>query len=78
MCRRATEIRVTARIDTPGLERWRIDEDDYGDPMVFHRHADAEFPAHVIGGNGERRLAQCSNCMQYLELVGTRAAIATD
>jgi hypothetical protein len=69
---------VTARTDTPGLEYWRVDEDDYGDPMVVHRHVDAEFPAHVISRHGERQLAQCSDCMGYLELVGTRAATATD
>jgi hypothetical protein len=69
---------VTARIDTPGREHWRVEEDDYGDLMVFHRHVDAEFPAHVIGREDERQLAQCSNCMAYLELVGTTAATSTD
>jgi hypothetical protein len=69
---------TTARTDTPGLEYWRVDEDDYGEPMVFHRHVSRECPAHVIGRHGERRLAQCSECMQSLELVGTRATNATD
>jgi hypothetical protein len=65
---------ATARIDTPGREHWRIEEDDYGDPMVINRHVDAEFPAHVISRYGQRQLAQCSTCMQYIELVGMRAA----
>ena len=36
---------MTARIETPGLEHWRGDEDDYGEPMICNRHVDAEYPS---------------------------------
>ena len=63
---------MTVRTDLPLL--WEIAEDDYGDAMIFHRHVGAEYPAYIIARGGQRQLAQCSNCMQYLELVGTTDA----
>ena len=69
---------VTPRTDTLGLENWRVDEDDYGDPLVFHRHVRGEYPAPAIGRSAERQLAQCSNCMRYLELVRTTAVTTAD
>jgi hypothetical protein len=52
-------------------DHWQIEEDDYGDPMVFHRHLIEEVPAYIISGLANRRLAQCSECQQYLEFLET-------
>jgi hypothetical protein len=63
------------------VTHWRLDEDDYGQPIVFHLHVGAEVPAYVInlfGRNYDRWLAKCSACLEYLDLVGTRAVPARD
>jgi hypothetical protein len=46
---------------------WEVEQDDFGGPLIFHRHAAANVPAYVIGGDPERRVAQCSECLKYLE-----------
>jgi hypothetical protein len=70
--------RVIARAATHGLADWRIEEDDYGDLMIFHRHVADDAPAYIVGRGAEHQLAQCSGCMQYLELIGTRPAPVPD
>jgi hypothetical protein len=69
---------VTAKQYNTGLERWRVEQGDYGQSLIFHRHGETEHPAYVIHEDNDRRLAQCADCMQYLELVGTVPAIGTD
>ena len=69
---------LTVRTDTPGLEHWRVQEDDYGDPVIFHRHVGTEHPAYIIDRAGDRQLAQCSSCEQYLELAGMTPAATTN
>jgi hypothetical protein len=46
---------------------WEIEQDDFGGPLIFHRHAAGSVPAYVIGGTPDRRVAQCSECLQYME-----------
>lgn len=50
------------------LEQWEIGQDDFGGPLIFHRHADVAAPAYVIGDADDQRVAQCSDCMEILEL----------
>jgi hypothetical protein len=76
--RRRQGDEVTAKQYHAGLERWRVEEGDYGQPLVFHRHRETEHPAYVIHEDNDRRLVQCADCMQYLELVGTTPAASAD
>jgi hypothetical protein len=59
----------------PQLERpeWEIGQDDFGGPLIFHHHGAVAVPAYVIGGVDDQRVAQCSDCMELLEL--TEAAL---
>jgi hypothetical protein len=50
---------------------WDVQEDDYGEPMIFHTHAQGKVPAYVISRWEGGTLAQCSHCMAYLELDGS-------
>jgi hypothetical protein len=47
---------------------WRVEEDDYGQPMVFHRHTLGDVVAYIVNSDPSGELAQCSDCMQYLSL----------
>jgi hypothetical protein len=76
--RRARATRVTGKADTRGLNQWRVEEDDYGDPMIFHQHSGDEAPAYVISRAPDPRLAQCSECMAYLELDGMADAARSE
>jgi hypothetical protein len=49
-------------------EEWDIGQDDFGGPLIFHRHGDVAVPAYVIGVVDDQRVAQCSDCMEILEL----------
>jgi hypothetical protein len=49
-------------------ENWEIDQDDFGGPLIFHRHSAVAVPAYVIGAVDDQRVAQCSDCMEILEL----------
>jgi hypothetical protein len=57
---------MTIRTDSAAL--WDIGEDDYGDPMIFHRHTAGPVPAYVISRWEGGTVAQCSACMAFLEL----------
>jgi hypothetical protein len=71
-----TSRRVIARPpNTPDVADWRFEEDDYGDPMIFHRHAADEAPAYVIGRGRNWQLARCSKCRARLELDSTKTAM---
>jgi hypothetical protein len=51
-----------------GFGRWLVEEDDYGQPMVFHRHTLGDVVAYIINSDPSGDLAQCSDCLQYLSL----------
>lgn len=65
---------MTVESDPAQRALWDIEEDDYGEPMIFHVHTLARVPAHVISRFESSALAQCSECMAYLSLSGTGAA----
>jgi hypothetical protein len=66
---------MDATTATTGLDDWRVfDGDGFDEPMIFHRHLGGEYPAYLISANREPHVAQCSGCMQSLELVGTTPA----
>jgi hypothetical protein len=59
---------VTVKIDRDALSEWEISQDDFGGPLIFHRHNAVAVPAYVIGGADGEQIAQCSDCMEFLEL----------
>ena len=61
------------RTGTVLRDNWEIEEDDFGDPMIFHWHAGEAVPAYIIGGAPQHRFAKCSECADYLEFVETLA-----
>jgi hypothetical protein len=70
---------VSARRYNAGLERWRVQEGDYGQLLIFHRHrGGAEHPAYVLDEDNDRRLAQCVECKQYVEVFGTTPAASAE
>ena len=69
---------MTAKRYNAALDRWHVEEGDYGQPLIFHRHGKADQPAYVVNEDNDRRLVQCADCMQYLELVGTTPAASPD
>ena len=69
---------MSAKRFNAGLERWQVEEGDNGQPLIFHRHGDADHPAFVLDEDHDRRLAQCVECEQYLEVVGTTPAASVE
>jgi hypothetical protein len=49
-------------------ERWEIDQDDFGNPLVRHRHAPLTVQSYVIKGADGRRTARCPNCGDTFEV----------
>jgi hypothetical protein len=47
---------------------WRIDENDFGGPMVEHRHSDGQSVAYVLVGRNGGEFAQCAGCGQRVSL----------
>ena len=60
---------MTVKSDRGILRHWEVSQDDFGAPLIFHRHMGEADPAYVIAttDNGEA-VAQCSDCMAILEL----------
>jgi hypothetical protein len=66
---------VTAIADPATANLWEVEEDDYGDLIVMHRHLSATVTAYIISHDPGRQVAQCSECGQYAE-IGRRQAQA--
>jgi quercetin dioxygenase-like cupin family protein len=48
---------------------WEIDQDDYGQPVVRHRHPTGSITAYVIGGSRTgARFAVCADCREVYRL----------
>jgi hypothetical protein len=43
-------------------ERWEIDQDDFGNPLVRHRHPTLTVQAYVVKEPDGSRLARCPDC----------------
>jgi hypothetical protein len=65
---RARATTVTVRADPATAILWEVEEDDYGDLIVMHRHPNAVVPAYIIGRGPERLVAQCSECQQFAQI----------
>jgi hypothetical protein len=60
-------VAIQDRTTTVFSNQWEIEEGDYGDPVVFHRHPAETVPAYIVGGGPHHRFAKCSECMEYFE-----------
>jgi hypothetical protein len=57
-----------ARMDVESAERWEIDQDDFGNPLVRHRHPTVTVSAYVIKAADGGRTARCPDCGDVFEL----------
>jgi hypothetical protein len=46
----------------PRQQRWLVDENDFGGPMVEHVHAGGPAIAIVLAGSNGREFARCTLC----------------
>jgi hypothetical protein len=49
-------------------ERWEIDQDEFGNPLMRHRHTTTSIGAPVTKGADGRRLASCPDCGEHIEV----------
>lgn len=54
------------RVLAPGA--WETEEDDFGEPMVFHRHRDGNVTAYLTDTPDGIRIATCAECHEEIEL----------
>jgi hypothetical protein len=48
------------RVLTP--DAWETEEDDFGEPMVFHHHDDRNVTAYLSDTRDGLRIATCAEC----------------
>jgi hypothetical protein len=53
---------------TNDADRWEIDQDDGGHPLVRHRHDAAAIVAYVRRTTDGSRQARCPDCGETLEV----------
>jgi hypothetical protein len=55
-------------MDEQDSERWEIDQDDFGNPIVRHRHVTRSVNAYVTkAATGDHR-ARCPDCGESLDV----------
>jgi hypothetical protein len=54
-------------MERESVERWEIDQDEFGNPVVRHRHPTMTVQSYVIKG-ADGRLARCPSCGQTFEV----------
>ena len=59
---------AAAVMDTESAERWEIDQDEFGNPLVRHRHTTATVSAYVVKAGDGTRNARCPGCGDVFEL----------
>jgi hypothetical protein len=55
-------------MDSEQAERWEIDQDEFGNPLVRHRHPTMTVAAYVSKDVDGRRLARCPDCREEVEV----------
>ena len=60
-------------MDPESAERWEIDQDEFGNPLVRHRHTTTTVSAYVAKTGDGGRTARCPACGDVLELPSTGA-----
>lgn len=54
-------------------ESWEIDQDDFGDPLVRHRHPTTTIAAHVTKSADGIRHARCPDCGERFDIPSQRS-----
>lgn len=49
-------------MEQEAAKRWEIDQDEFGNPLVRHRHPTVTIPAYLSKDGDGRRLARCPTC----------------
>jgi hypothetical protein len=57
-----------AVMDSESAERWEIDQDELGNPLVRHRHPSVTVSAHTVKDVDGRHKARCPACGDVLEI----------
>jgi hypothetical protein len=57
-------------MDREMAERWEIDQDEFGNPLVRHRHSTLTVGAFVLKDSQDRRVARCPSCGDEVEIPG--------
>ena len=55
-------------MDSEQAERWEIDQDEFGNPLVRHRHPTMTVAAYISKDDDGRRLARCPVCGDQIEV----------
>ena len=55
-------------MDQEAAERWEIDQDEFGRPLVRHRHTSTTVSAYLVKDADGRRKARCPACGEVLEV----------
>ena len=56
------------RMEHEAAERWEIDQDEFGNPLVRHRHTTTTVSAYVAKDGEGRRSARCPGCGEVFQL----------
>ena len=55
-------------MDDESAQRWEIDQDEFGNPLVRHRHPTTTISAYVVKRAEGDRQAQCPACGDTLDI----------
>ncbi|MEP6468651.1 MAG: hypothetical protein ABJC24_02670 [Chloroflexota bacterium] len=53
-------------MDNESAERWEIDQDELGNPLMRHRHTKISIGAPVTKDADGRRIARCPDCGEQI------------
>lgn len=55
-------------------DRWEIDQDDFGRPLVRHRHPAESVPAYISSDAAGNETARCAECRETYRLRGKQTS----
>jgi hypothetical protein len=59
-------------------DRWEVEEDDFGRPLVRHKHPTGTVTAYVSRDSRGTTVARCTECQESYVLRGTRSDARPD
>lgn len=55
-------------MDSEQAERWEIDQDEFGNPLVRHRHPTMTVAAYISKDVDGSRMARCPVCSDQIDV----------